>query len=212
MKNILLVDDHGVIRLGVQFLVKEIFGNPVVNEAATWQETIDMVDKHTIDMLVLDIEIPGGCGIHMLSVLRAKKPDLKILIFTAFDETLYALRYLDAGANGFIQKSAGDDDLKKALLDVSNGKHYASAKVKSMTWENRLSNNKQTTGNPFDLLSNRELEVCNFLLKGYRLSDIAQHLQLHTSTIGTYKNNIFQKLQVDNLILLLDKFQQYKSN
>src|SRR5690606_34370730 len=216
MKNILHVDDQGVIRLGMlgmHFLIDELFSRAVVKEAATWAEAIHIIDKHPIDLLVLDIEIPGGYGIHMLSALKAKRPQLKILIFTAFEEPLYALRCLDAGAQGFLHKSADNGELKKALLEVSNGKIYVSDAVKNLIWENRLSKRKKkTSGNPFDLLSNREQQVCALLLKGFRLNDIAKQLQLHPSTIGVYKTSIFQKLGVNNLVQLLTKSKLYEEH
>jgi two-component system, NarL family, invasion response regulator UvrY len=208
--NVLLADDHKVIRLGSLFLVKEVFGNPVIREAGTWQDTVNTINEHPIDLVILDIEIPGGLGVNMIPLLKTRKTGLKVLMLTASDEAVYALRYLDQGANGFIQKSAGEEELKKAIQRVYDGKQYISSAVKEMILENRLTKGKQTSVNPFELLSNRELEVCRFLLKGYRLGDIAKHLQLHTSTVGTYKNNIFEKLQVNNLRLLLDKFQLYK--
>ncbi|MDM8176823.1 MULTISPECIES: response regulator [Olivibacter] len=208
--NILLVDDHSVIRLGVLFIIKEMFGNPVIHEAETWGKATELIDHYPIDLAILDIEIPGGKGLDMISLLRTKKPYLKVLMFTAFDEHVYALRYLDQGAHGFIQKTANDQELRKAIGNVSAGKQYISTAIKDMIWESRLKKGKSIQSNPFELLSNRELEVCKLMVKGLRLSDIAAQLQLHTSTVGTYKNNIFQKLQVNNIRLLLDKFHLYQ--
>jgi len=211
MINVLLVDDHNVIRMGMRLIVLEVFFDAVVREAATWPETVNAIDSHPVDLVVLDIDIPGSIGVQMLSVLKAKNPGCKVLILSASDERMFATRYVEAGADGFIQKTASDMELKKAVGDVAAGKVYVSNAVKELFWENRLPmhRRKQASGNPTELLSVRELEVCKLLMQGYRLQEIAEQLHLHHSTVGTYKANAFQKLGVKNLVQLLDKFQMY---
>ncbi len=204
-KHILIVDDHDVVRYGIMLLIKELLPWAQISQVGSFPDAIEVVEKNKIDLVVLDINIPGGNNIQMLDVLERKQKGIKVLIFSAYDESLYALRYLQAGAKGYLYKQNSNNDVKLALQSVLNGGTYMSKTVKDGLINNLLNNNNEDV-NPIDILSNREFEVAQMLIFGHGVTEISSSLNLQMSTVSTYKNRIFEKLKVDNIVQLIDKF------
>ena len=118
MVNILMADDHAIVRYGTIALIREFMEEATVSEAANFDETLRQVGERPFDLLILDINIPGGNSFQMIDVLRLRQPGLKILIFTAYDEHMYGFRYLQAGADGFLMKNASEQEIKYAIRAV----------------------------------------------------------------------------------------------
>lgn len=195
-KRILITEDHSIIRLGIALLINDIFPDAIITEADDLEQTLECFEQGPFDLIILDINIPGGDNFNMISLIRQKQEDVRILIFSAYEEHIYALPYLNAGANGFVAKDVSHKEFKNAIMTVMNDERYMSVKVREKHTDQLL--NKGI--NPFDRLSEREVEIMNLLSKGYTIKNIAEQLHISGSTVSTYKARIFEKLEVDNII------------
>ena len=209
MKQILLVEDHAIVRLATKVLVQELLHPVKVMEAATFGETLAAVNANTFDLILLDINIPNGEGFNMMPKIREIQPKVLILIFSSLEEQIYALHYIKAGANGFLSKNSSQNEIKRAILSMFESGNYLSQAVQQQLLKNTLEN-KTNGENPLKYLSQRELEVMDMLLDGYWTKEIAIHLNLTESSVSTYKARIFEKLNVTTLIEMFKKVQIYK--
>jgi len=209
MTRLLIAEDHTMARYGTKLLLKELLPNAEINLAINFEQLLQQVTQHPFDLLILDINIPGGDSLQTVDVIRLRQPSVKILIFSAYDEQVYAIRYLQAGVNGYIMKDATENAMKEAILTVLKKDIYISPNIKQKLLFNVP--DKKADSNPLQALSNRETEVMQQLIKGATLSGIAQKLSLQTSTVNTYKTRIFEKLDVSNVIELLQKIQLYQN-
>lgn len=207
--HVAIADDHGAVRLGMKYLVQEWMPEAVVHFAEDIPALLRLLANEPVHIVVLDINIPGGNNFHVLKMIRDVRADAKVLVFSAFEEQRYALRYVDAGADGYLQKNAEDNEVKEALDTVFRDRKYLSATLKDQLVQNRMNHGAESTGNPMDRLTDRELEVCHLLVDGKGVSEIANTLFIHTSTVGTYKNKIYKKFDVRNIKELIDSFNDY---
>jgi len=209
MTRILIAEDHTMIRYGTRLLLKELIPGVEVSQAINFEQLLHFIEHNLFDLLILDINIPGGDNMQMIDVVRLRQPSIKILVFTAYDEHVYAIRYLQTGVNGYIMKHAPENMIREAVLTVLKNDIYISTDIKQKLLFNVP--DKKTGSNPLQALSNRETEVMQQLIKGTTLSDIAKKLSLQTSTVNTYKIRIYEKLEVTNVIELLQKIQLYQN-
>ncbi|SFD89899.1 two component transcriptional regulator, LuxR family [Chitinophaga sp. CF118] len=208
MHNILVVDDQEVVRYGTTLILQKTIENVQVSEAGNFDDTLKMLSSKPFDLVILDIDMPGGNNHQMLDVIRLRHPDIKILIFSSYDEQIYGWRYLEAGADGFLSKKMGIEEIKNAVKSLLRNEKYLSPLLKQ-TLLNNISNKKSITSNPLDRLSNRESNIMQLLIKGTSVAEIAQQLSLQISTVSTYKKRICEKLQVSNIVEMIDKVQLY---
>lgn len=204
MTNILIAEDHAIVRLGISILLKNLYPGTNVLEVDDFNEAIKVINQHPIDLIILDINIPNGNSIQMIDTIKVRQPDTKILIFSAYDEDLYAQRYIEAGANGFLSKGARGPEIDKAIKTVLNYDIYASEYVKQSLLQ-RLAD-KNAVSNPLQTLSNRETEVMQLLIEAKSVSEISHILNLQISTVSTYRKRIFEKLSIKNIVELIQKY------
>lgn len=207
-KHILIADDHGVVRYGMMLLIKDLLPWAEVTQVGSFNETVEFIKTNKIDLVILDINLPGGNNIQMLDSLNEIQKNIRVLMFSAYEENLYATRYLQAGAKGYLHKQNSNAEIKKAIQTVCSGGIYMSDEVKNIMLNKMLNHNENQ--NPLDLLSNREFEVAQMLIYGHGITDISGLLNLQMSTVSTYKNRIFEKLNVTNIVQLIDKFRFWK--
>lgn len=205
--KILLADDHSVVRRGVALILKESFPESVILHAETFELAMALLSAEKPEILILDINLPGGNNASMVEKAKNAAPHLKILIFSAFDEEQYALRYIHAGADGYLNKLSSEEKISEAVLTLKNGGKYISDKVKDKILENTIYNKPV---NPLDMLSNREIEIAGMLADGMGNLEIANRLNIQMSTVSTYKNRIFEKLDVSNVVSMVEKYRLYK--
>lgn len=210
MKRILLVDDQAIVCYGTIQLLKENYPRAEVTSAKDVNEMVAHLNDQNFDLIILDINVPGGSNFGMLDIIRLRQPQIKILIFSGYDPRIYGQRYLDAGAHGFLSKQAPEKELAKAIDTVLNGGIYIPIQLKDILNED-VSPKARTSGNPLELLSNREIEVMNLLSEGLSPLEISVRLNLQLSTVSTYKHRIFEKLNVNNVIDLVQKTRLYSS-
>jgi two-component system invasion response regulator UvrY len=202
MLNILIAEDHGIVRVGITLLIKELFTEVKVDETSDFNTTLKMLGEKKYDLLVLDIGIAGGNTFSTIELTRLRQKELPILIFSGYDEELYALRFLEAGANGYVAKKASTDEIKIAIKKVIEKKSYVSRLVQEQLLT--MFKNK-SHGFGITSLSNRELEITRFLIAGVGTKETGKILNLQKNTISTYKARIFKKLEVNNIIELAGK-------
>ena len=197
MNNILLVDDHAIIRAGLKIYIETIIPFSIIDEASDGDAAFEKIKKQDYDLLIMDVNMPGTDSFGLVSNIIAIKPGSKILMISMNAEEIYAKKYLKLGAKGYISKDAPESEIKTAIDTVLNNKRYISSSLSQALTEEALGN-KST--NPFDNLSPQEFKIIQFIIRGESVSDISQKLNLHTSTVGTHKARIFKKLNCKNIV------------
>lgn len=207
MIEILLADDHGIVRLGTSIVVKDALPSSNITHAGNYNELIRMLEKQQFDLLFLDINMPGGNNIMMITEILSIRPSVKILVYSSYEETLYALRYIRAGAHGFLNKNASKNELSEAITAVLERGKYMSQEVRNQFIQS-ITKGKSAlkTDNPINKLSNREVDVARHLAQGLTVVEVSKVMNLSTSTVSTYKTRIFDKLKVDSMIDFMDEF------
>lgn len=208
MNRILIADDHAMVRKGLKVVLSDQFPHALVDYASTGEDALHYVRANKYDLVILDMNFPDMSSFSLFQQLLVADSKLRALIYTMNSEHVYALRYLQLGAYGYLEKTSTDGELVKAVEAVLNGKRYFSADVmESMTLSFSAGLSPK---NPFDRLSTREMEICMYLVKGHGIGKISSFLNLHTSTVATQKTRIFKKVEVDTLIDLADLAKTYK--
>ncbi len=201
--KILLVDDHLVVRKGIELIINEEFKNSVVFNAENYEEAIEIMENNSIDLVLLDININGVENIKIMKKLKDIQSEVKILVFSSHDEKQYGLRYIEQGADGYLNKYCTEDKIVEAIALIIKKGYFYSEAIK----EKLLSKSKRKTfANPIDSLSNREYEIATMLINGYGNLEIANKLDIQMSTVSTYKNRVFEKLNITNVVALSDLF------
>lgn len=205
----LISDDHSVVRQGIELLINELFLNAKIYKSGTFKDTFNVVRQTKLDLIILDINFPDGNSINIIGEVKNIQPDVKILIFTAYDEDIYAMRYLNAGASGFLNKGSSEDEIKEAIKSMIVTGKYVTQTIKDRILDSYI---LKTPLNPLEKLSVREVEVARLLIKGYGNLEISELLQIKKTTVSTFKNRVFEKLEIDNLAALIELFQLYFEN
>lgn len=206
MNKVLIVEDHSVVRMGLNLLIHELYQKVTVIEGETFFEALELLREHQFDLIILDINIDGSEGTKMISIIRSTAENVAILIFSACDEEKYALRYIQAGASGFLSKKASRMDLIAALRAIEKGEKYVSNIIGQQMLNavsDRLSISRVSN---WKNLSEREHEIAQLLVQGKWTGEIAGLLNLKASTISTFKRRIFEKFDVTNITELVKKF------
>lgn len=203
MPVILIGEDYSIIRMGTILLIRELYPDAEIVEAETFDEVLKALGKRFFDLLLLDINIPGGDNLQMMQAVHLRQKDLPILIFSSYEEHLYAIRFMQAGAMGYLHKTTSPEEIKRAIQDVLKKGKYISREVRDQLVNQLLDPDKKQ--NDTTALSNREMEVMQLLIKGASPSDIKAKLNIRDSTISSYKAKIFEKLNVSNIIELVEK-------
>ena len=205
MKKFLLIDDHLVVRSGIKMLLTDMFKDVEITEAENGNSAKELLKDATYDLITMDVQMPNTDSFALMEYVKKEYPKAKVLMFSMSPESIYAIRFIKAGAKGFISKSAPLEEMKTAIEKVMNDKKYFSEEVLMELTEGDAGGNN----NLFDLLSPREFEIVQMLLNGKTISYIAADLSLGLSTVGTHKGRIFQKLKVSNLLELKELANSY---
>lgn len=205
-KKILIADNHSAVRMGMKFLLSTLYTHTDIQQASTFTEVLELISQDSFDLIVLDIAITGRTNPEMISTIRKKQPNVFVLVFSGLDEQLYALRYMEAGANGFLSKNSTEEEHKIAIYSVLSSGKYISRKVQDKLL---ISAFEKKSLNPFDNLSSREMQIMLLLSEGKWTKEIATILNLKLSTISTFKARIFEKLDVNNSVDLFKKLELY---
>jgi two-component system invasion response regulator UvrY len=190
----MLVDDHALVRMGFRMLLAACEDLEVVAEADNGEEALQRLAQGGIDLVVLDLSMPGMGGLETLRRLRARDTRVGVLVLSAHDDSAHARRALDAGAQGFLSKRGAPEALTQALRCVADGRRYLDAGIAQQLALAALDGSHH----PADALSAREFEVFVQLARGRSVQEIAGDLNLSTSTVGTHLYHVKQKLGAAN--------------
>lgn len=193
MINVLVADDHAVVRHGLRQILAETDDVVVGGEAGTREEVLAAIREHRWSVVILDINLAGGNGLDVLAEIRRERPELRFLVLTMYSEDQYAVRAIRGGAHGFLTKESAPDRLVEAVRKIASGGRYVSAAVAE-----RLASfvANEDRGEPHERLSNREFEVLKLIASGRTVSQIAQHLSLSVKTVSTHRARILQKMEL----------------
>ena len=197
MINILLADDHAAIRKGLKLFISEVIAHAAIDEAADGDAALKKIKEKDYALIVLDGNMPNTDSFNLIGNILAYRPGANILMFTMNPEEVYGKKYLQLGVKGYLSKTSPEEEIKKAVELVIKGRNYLSPELTQNLMEDALG---KKSANPFDRLSPREFEIVTHLVKGRSLSEICNLLNLHSSTVGTHKAKIFEKLQCTNII------------
>lgn len=190
--RVLLADDHVIVREGIRRLLESAKDIEVVAEAGDGEEAQALVQEHLPDVAVLDIQMPKASGIEVTRWLRAHLPQVGVLILTAYDDDPYVMAVLQAGANGYVLKTASSDDLIEAVHDVFEGKSALDPEITKKLMFNIF---RQADQKPVEPLTDRELDVLRMAAKGYTNKAIGIQLNISDRTVQGHLAHIFDKMQ-----------------
>ena len=191
----LIADDYPIVRKGLIQLLREEFPDAEITETSNSPEALEEVRKQVLDIILLDISMPGRNGIETLKQIRAEGIKTPILMLSMHPEEQYALRALKAGASGFLNKESANEELLVAVHKVLAGRKYISSSLA----EKLAGSFGETVEKPeHELLSDREMQVLQRIASGKTVSDIAEEIFLSVNTISTYRTRILEKLSLHN--------------
>ncbi|MDO9129519.1 MAG: response regulator transcription factor, partial [Anaerolineales bacterium] len=191
---VLLADDHHMVRAGIRQLLEGAGDIQIIAEAGDGEEAQSLIQKHKPDVAVLDIQMPKASGIEVTRWVRAHLPEVGVLILTAYDDDPYVMAVLQAGANGYVLKTANTEELIQAVRDVHEGKSALDPAVTRKLMSNLFKRPEKTV----EPLTDRELDVLRLTAKGFTNKAIGVQLSISDRTVQGHLAHIFAKLQANS--------------
>lgn len=195
MIKVLIVDDHALVRMGIRRLLEDLSDMDVVAEAASGEEALSLVKKHQPHVVLLDMKMPGIDGWEVTRRLKKSSPQVRVIAVTAMCSEPFPSRVLQLGAMGYLTKESGAEEMADAIRKVCQGERYLSAKIAQKMAINSLQTPQES---PFDLLSEREMQVMLMITRGVSVQDISNRLFLSSKTINGHRYRMFEKLAIKN--------------
>ena len=195
MIEVILCDDHALIRRGIRDTLSDATDIRVVGEASEYGELRALMRQQRCDVLVLDINMPGRSGLDVLQVLKDEGAAVRVLIVSMYPQDQYAIRALRAGASGYVHKGGDPQELVQAVRTVAQGRKYVTPEIAQMLVESLTAPPSESA---HERLSDRELQTLVMIASGKRLSDIAEELLLSPKTVSVYRARVLEKLSLAN--------------
>lgn len=199
--NVLLADDHSLIRQGIVFLLEDMDWECEIFQASSLQQLMNSIQEHPIDIAIIDAHFPDGNSITIVPEIKKISPKTKILIFTGIEESTQSLKFLNAGADGFLSKLNEEEEIAEAIKKMYTHGSYISEVTQALL-RNSISN--PTLINPLLSLTERELQIAEMYAEGLGNLEIANRLDVKQNTVSTIKKRIFDKLKIENIVELID--------
>lgn len=197
----LLGDDHNIVRQGLQFVIGDVVENPEIIHAASLEQILNQIKSTIFDIAILDAQFPDGNSLSVIAEIKRLQPEIKILIFTSFEEENYSLKFINEGADGYLNKLSEEAEIQNAIWEmIEKGRSFPPFTQKML----QLSDEHIALLNPLNQLTERELEISVLYAKGFGNLEIANTLSLRQNTVSTFKKRIFDKLKVDTMVDLID--------
>ncbi len=211
-KNVLVVDDHPLLRQGLALLINQQQDMQVCGEAEEAHAAMQAITQRRPDIMILDISLNGPDGLELLKSIRASDPDLPVLILSMHDEAIYAERALRARANGYIMKQEATEKVLVAVRRILNGELYLSDRMSNKMLQHYIGGAPSMIQSRISSLSDRELEVFRLIGEGRATREIAEELHLSIKTVETYQAHIKEKLALRSGRELIQHAIQWKIN
>lgn len=207
MENVLIADDHEIVRRGIRMIIESFPQKYQFIEATSCEEVTKVLSRERIHYAIIDMVLSDGNILSIIQHIEACAPQTNILVYSMNAEKIYARRFIQKGVRGFLNKQTSIGELEKAILTIFKGEIYLSEDLKATLLNNLQANPSQ---NPIDSLSDRELEVVEYIAIGMGSKEVAQKMHLDITTVSTYRRRAFEKLDVQNVIELKEKLFLYK--
>ena len=217
MINVVLADDHVLVRDGIKALLEDQIGITVIDEASNGREALDVIAKNKPHVLIVDIRMPEMNGIEVVAEMSKHHKDVKTLVLSMHDSEEYVVQSIQAGADGYLLKGASKTEFLKALNKVAEGGKYFTGDVSSIIMNNFVNGNAANAAvtkteikeMPFKL-TKRERQILNLVLELKNNKDIADELSISKRTAEVHRFNLMKKLEVKNLMELTNKAKEYQ--
>ncbi|MBU3012740.1 response regulator transcription factor [Polaribacter vadi] len=217
MINVVLADDHVLVRDGIKALLEDQSGITVIDEASNGIEALEVLSKNKPHVLIIDIRMPEMNGIEAVAEVKKHFKDVKTLMLSMHDSEEYVVKSIQAGADGYLLKGASKEEFLKAVIKVASGGKYFTGDVSSIIMNNFVSGNttsidtsiKVSTELPFKL-TKRERQILDLVLELKNNKDIADELKISKRTAEVHRFNLMKKLEVKNLMELTNKVKEYQ--
>jgi two-component system, NarL family, invasion response regulator UvrY len=188
--NILVVDDHAIVREGLKSILAKAENLTVIGEAGNAPDAMALLRKQPCDLVLLDLSLPGKTGVDLLKMIHDEIPKLRVLVLSTYPEDQYAIRVLKLGASGYLTKESAPELLIQAIRKVAGGGKYVSPAMAERLLDEIGTDGQQA---PHELLSDREFEVFKLIATGKSLTDIAEGMHVSIKTISTHRTRILEK-------------------
>jgi len=207
MKKVLFAEDHSIVVRGMKMLFEREFTDYKLEVVHNTTDLMNYLKSNEYELAIIDLHLEDGDTLHLITTILNLYKNLNVLIFSGNPEELFAQKLYNEGVKGYLSKQTNDDEIIFALKQLLEGKRYMSENFKKFL----LTKNEAGINNPFEKLTQREMEVLNLLIKGKRPIEICKELNLQPSTVATYKLKLFDKLNVKNVLELSQLMNNYKS-
>ncbi len=195
MIRIVIVDDHAIVRAGLRQYFSEQVDLRVTGEAATGREAMDLLRAGDVDVMVMDLSMPDQSGVDTLAAIKARQPDLPVLILSGYPEAHYATTLLKQGASGYLNKECDPEEIVKAIRTVYRGRKYITPAVAELLAEGLGGDVNKL---PHEQLSEREFQVFLRLAKGETIGHMADSMALSVKTVSTYRTRVMEKMHLSS--------------
>ncbi len=197
--RILLADDHRIVRQGLRRILEETSRMEVVGEASDGREAVQMALDKEPDVIVMDVAMPHLGGMEAIRQISKRLPAVKVLVLSMYSDESYVVQMLEAGAKAYLLKDSADTDLVEAVLAVSNGKSFFSPLISKILLDEYVRQlQEKGVSDRYELLTEREREILQLIAEGKTSREIAELLNLSTSTVDTHRGHIMEKLDLHN--------------
>ena len=200
MINILIVDDHAIVREGLRRIIDDTSEINVVAEASTGQKALDLILENKYDLILMDISMPGENGLQILKEIKKYDSTLPVIILSMHAEEQYAIRAIKAGAAGYITKDSAAEQLVSAIIKVYSGRKFISQGVAELLVTDIYHVEEKK---PHEYLSDREFEIFKLIIRGDSAKTIAKNLSISDKTVSTYRSRILKKMDMKNTANLI---------
>jgi DNA-binding NarL/FixJ family response regulator len=195
MIRVAIVDDHAIVRTGLRQFLSEQTDLRVTGEASNGREALDIVRQGEVDVILMDLSMPDHGGVDALAAIKAREPDLPVLILSGFPEAHYATTLLRQGASGYLNKECDPNEIATAIRTVYRGRKYITPAVAELLADSLGGDQNKL---PHELLSERELQVFLRLAKGETIGHMADSMSLSIKTVSTYRTRVMEKLKLNS--------------
>lgn len=194
MISLLLVDDHELVRAGIRRILEDIKGLVIAGEAACGEDAVKWCRQHTVNVVLMDMNMPGIGGLEATRKIVRYNPDIRIIMLTIHTENPLPARVMQAGASGYLSKGAAPQEVVSAIRAVHAGQRYIASDIAQQMALSQIE--PQTAESPFSCLSERELQIMLMITRGQKVTEISEQLNLSPKTVNSYRYRMFSKLNI----------------